>query len=162
MYPEIMNYFNAERMGGWLALVIGFACLAFAVYLWVTRSTFLHMAWPVLVFGLLAVFAGGFLVARTPGQMADLEHGLRHSKTQTVTAEIERMEKVNSNFRLLKYGEAGIMVAGLGLVFLFPIGSALSSIGLGLIPMAALALVVDTFAHLRAEVYVNWLETLVA
>jgi len=154
---ELVAYFDAERQGGFLLVLLAIVSVGFAALLWYGRSAFVHMVWPLLVLGLFQVVVGVAVALRTPNQVAALEQGLRQSHVQVVAAERERMRTVNRNFGIVKVAEAVCIVLGLVLVFSLPLASAWSSVGLGLLLEGAVLLVFDAFAHQRAAVYTNWL-----
>lgn len=157
---ELAAYFSAERQGGWLLLGLGGASLGFAVFLWSTRSSFLAMAWPLVVLGSMELILGATIALRTPAQVAALEQGLRTSRAPTVSAETQRMATINRNFRVIKGVETAVIVLGLLLALLLPPTSAWSAVGLGLLLHAAVLWVFDAFAQQRAEVYARWLQGL--
>jgi len=111
----------------------------------------------VLVLGGLELVIGGTVAARTPSQIAELEAGLQHTRTQTITAEIERMARVNNTFVIITKVEIGLIVAALLFVLVRPAPETLGAIGLGLLLQSAVLLVFDTIAHHRAVHYVEWL-----
>ena len=159
---ELTDYFTAEKQGACLLVVIAIAGLGFAAYLWFGRSAYLAMAWPLIVVSVLALAVGLGVGLRTPSQVAGLEQGLQTAKTDTVAAEIKRMDKVNRSFRVIKVVEITLVAVALLLVALLPIPSTWASVGMGLLLEASVLLVFDTIAHHRAEVYAKWLQSLVS
>jgi hypothetical protein len=157
---ELIDYFTAEKQGGFLLVALALAGLGFAAFLWATRSAFLAMAWPLIVLGLFQLVIGLAVALRTPGQVSSLEQGLQTSKAATVSAETQRMNTVNKNFRVVKVVEYVLIVLGLLLTVLLPHPSTWASVGLGLLVEAAVLLVFDVFAHQRALVYIQWLQKL--
>jgi hypothetical protein len=157
---ELAEYFTAERQGGFLLVALALAGFGFAAFLWVTRSAFLAMAWPLLVLGLFQVVIGLAVALRAPGQVASLEQGLRTSPAATVSAETQRMGTIDRNFRIIKVVEIAFVVLGLLLAVFLPHPSIWAAIGLGLLVEAAVLLAFDAFAHQRAEVYTQWLRGL--
>jgi hypothetical protein len=159
---ELAEYFIAERQGGFLLVALALAGVGLAAFLWVTRSAFLAMAWPLLVLGLLQVVVGLGVALRTPGQIAALEQGLRTSVAATVAVETQRMNTINRNFRIVKLVEVAFIVFGLSLAMLVAHPSTWAAIGLGLLLEGAVLLVFDAFAHQRALIYTQWLQGLVS
>ena len=157
---ELTDYFTAEKYGAWLLVVLAVAGFALSAYLWFKRSAFLAMIWPLIVVGILIVAVGLGVGLRTPSQVAALEQGLQTAMADTVATETKRMQRVNKSFRIVKIVEIALIVAGLLLIALLPIPGTWSSVGLGLVLVASVVLVFDTFAHHRAEVYVKWLQSL--
>ena len=159
---ELAAYFTAERQGGFLLVALALAAIGFAVYLWVTRSAFRAMGWPLVVLGVFQLVIGLAVALRTPGQVASLEQGLRTSLAATVSAETQRMNTINRNFRIIKIAEVAFIVLGLFLAVFLPHPSTWSAVGLGLLVEAAVLLAFDAFAHQRALVYTKWLQGLVS
>jgi len=157
---ELTEYFTAEKNGGYLLVAIAIVGFGLAAYLWFNRSAFMAMAWPLVVIGALALVVGLGVGLRTPSQVATLEKGLRETRSETVKAEIVRMERVNKSFRIIKIVEIVLIVAGILAVLALPVPGPWSAVGLGILLEATVLLVFDTFAHHRAIVYVNWLQSL--
>ena len=157
---ELAEYFAAERQGGFLLVALALAGFGFAAFLWMTRSPFLAMAWPLIVLGILQVIVGLAVALRTPAQVAALEEGLRTSLAATVAAETQRMSTINRNFRVIKTVEVAVVLLGLLLPVLLPHPSTWAAVGLGLLVEAAVLLAFDAFAHQRALVYTQWLQGL--
>jgi hypothetical protein len=157
VFPELTAYFTAERQGGLLLVALAIGSAALASYLFATRSLFSALAWPVLVLGGLELVIGITIAGRTPSQVAELETGLQHTRTQTITSEIERMARVNNTFVVVKKVEIALIAVSLLFLIVRPAPATLGAIGLGLVLQSAVLLVFDTFAHHRAVHYVEWL-----
>ena len=157
---ELAEYFTAERQGGFLLVALALAGFGFAAFLWVTRSAFLAMAWPLVVLAVFQVVVGLAVALRTPGQVASIEQGLRTSPAATVSAETQRMSTINRNFRIVRVAEVAFIVLGLLLAVFLPHPSTWAAVGLGLLVEAAVLLAFDAFAHQRALVYTQWLRGL--
>jgi hypothetical protein len=156
---ELAEYFTAERQGGFLLVALALAGFSFAAFLWFTRSAFLAMAWPLVILGAFQIVVGLGVALRTPGQVTSLEQGLRTSRLATASAEAQRMSRVNRTFRIVKVVEVVVIVVGLLLAVLFPHPSTWAAVGLGLLLEAAVLLAFDAFAHQRALVYTQWLQS---
>ena len=159
--PELTTYFTAEKNGAWLLVVLAVAGFGLSAYLWISRSSFLPMVWPLILVGLLIGAIGMGVGLRTPAQVTALERSFETAKADTAAAELQRMNKVNRNFRIVKVVEIALILTGLLLIVFLAMPGTWSSVGLGLVLAASVVLVFDTFAHHRAEVYVNWLQSLV-
>lgn len=155
---ELTEYFAAERQGGFLLVAMALAGLGFAIFLWIARSAFLAMAWPVVVFAVIQLAIGLTVALRTPAQVTALEHGMASTAAATVASETARMQKINANFRFFKAIEVALIAIGLALVLLFPVPGTVSAVGLGLALEAVVLLVFDSFAHHRALSYTQWLQ----
>ena len=153
----LTDYFTAEKQGGLLLVALAAASFAIGGWLLATKHLFGAMAWPLLVLGALELVIGVTVAGRTSSQIAALEAGLRATRAATVTSEVERMARVNGTFELVKKLEIGLIVVGLALAIVRPAPATLGAIGLGLALQCMVLLVFDTFAHHRAEHYVQWL-----
>lgn len=156
-FPELTAYFAAEKQGGLLLIALAAASLAFAAWLLATKNAFGAMAWPVLVLGALELVIGLTIAARTASQVAELEAGLQSRRAVTVTAEVERMARVNGTFELVKKAEIALIAVAIVFLLVRPAPETLGAVGLGILLQCAVLLVFDTFAHHRAERYVQWL-----
>lgn len=158
--PELVSYFEAERLGGFLLVVLAIASASLAAFLWIRRSAFVAMVWPLMIFGVFQLSIGLTVALRTPAQVNKLEQGLQTNLTHTKVAELARMDRVNANFRLVKVAEAVVILLGLFLALYFVHPSTPAAVGLGLLVEAAVLLVFDAFAHERARTYTEWLQSL--
>jgi hypothetical protein len=157
-FPELTAYFTAEKQGGILLVALAAASLALASYLFVTKSMFSVMAWPLIVFGGLELVIGINVAGRAASQIAELEAGLRAARrTQTITAEVERMARVNNTFVLVKRVEVALIALSVVFLLVRPAPATLGAVGLGILLQCAVLLAFDTFAHHRAIHYVEWL-----
>lgn len=156
-FPELTAYFTAEKQGGLLLVALAAASFALGGWLLATKHLFSAMAWPLLVLGALELVIGITVAGRAGSQADAVEAGLRETRAVTITSEVERMARINGTFELLKKVEIGLIVAGLVLAVVRPAPATLGAIGLGLALQCAVLLVFDTFAHHRAEHYVQWL-----
>jgi hypothetical protein len=156
-FPELTAYFTAEKQGGLLLVTLAAASFAIGGWLLATKHLFGPMAWPLLVLGALELIIGVSVAGRAASQVAALEAGLRDTRAATVTAEVERMGRVNGTFELVKKVEIALIAVGLVLAIVRPAPETLGAIGLGLALQCVVLLVFDTFAHHRAEHYVQWL-----
>jgi hypothetical protein len=156
-FPELTAYFTAEKHGGLLLIALAVASLALAIYLFATKSLFSAMAWPVLVFGGIELVIGVTVAGRGAPQIAEIEAGLQSKRTVTITAEIERMARVNGTFQLIKKIEIALIAVSIIFVIVRPAPETLGAVGLGILLQSAVLLAFDTFAHHRALHYVEWL-----
>ena len=155
---ELTEYFAAERQGGFLLVAMALVGLGLAIFLWIARSTFLAMAWPLVIFAVIQLAIGLTVALRTPAQVTTLEQGMASNAAATLAGESERMQKIHANFRIFKAIEVALIAIGLALVLLLPMPGTASSVGLGLALEAVVLLVFDSFAHHRALVYTQWLQ----
>jgi hypothetical protein len=156
-FPELTAYFIAEKQGGLLLVALAAASLALAAWLFLTRSVFSAMAWPVLVLGVLELIIGVSVASRATTQVAELEAGLQARRNVTVTAEVARIANVNATFEVLKKVEMALIALAMVFLLVKPAPETLGAVGLGILVQCAILLAFDTFAHHRAERYVQWL-----
>jgi hypothetical protein len=156
-FPELTAYFTAEKQGGLLLVALAVASLALAGYLFATKSLFSAMAWPVLVLGGIELVIGISVASRATAQIAEIEAGLQSTRTVTITAEVERMARVNGTFTLITKVEIALIALSVLFLIVQPAPATLGSMGLGILLQSAILLVFDTFAHHRAVRYVEWL-----
>jgi len=156
-FPELTTYFAAEKHGGVLLIALAVASLAFAGYLFATKSLFSAMAWPVLVLGGIELVIGLTIATRTAAQVAELETALQTKRNVAITTEVERMARVNGTFEAIKKVEVALIVVGLVFALVRPAPATLGAVGLGIVLQCAVLLAFDTFAHHRALRYVEWL-----
>ena len=74
-----------------------------------------------------------------------------------LTAEVERMARVNGTFEAIKKVEVALIAIGLVFALVRPAPETLGAVGLGIVLQCAVLLVLDAFAHHRAVHYVEWL-----
>jgi hypothetical protein len=160
MNAELIPYFTAERNGAIFLLCMGVVSLVAAYVLWQSKSAFIAMIWPLVFLGAFEIIIGSSVALRTPSQVQQLETGIENDARATVSEELTRMERINRNFRIVKVAEVVFIGIGIAAVLLLPIGTTWYSIALGLIIHSAALLVFDSFAHHRAQVYVEWLQSL--
>jgi len=157
MRDDMHGYFDGETSEGWVFLGVGALALGGATYgIGLSDDPHLEGAgWPVGVVGLIQAAAGIVLLARTPGQVADLDVQLDDDPAGYRAGELARMEGVNDQFDLLAVIEVGLIVGGAGLAtwgFLDD-EPTLAGIGVGLAAQAAIMLVLDLIAAARADRY---------
>jgi hypothetical protein len=156
-FAELNAYFTAEKHGGLLLIALAAASLALAIYLFATKSLFAAMAWPVLVLGGIELVIGLTVAGRAPAQIAEIEAGLQSTRAVTITAELERMARVNGTLELIKKVEIALIAVSLVFMIVRPAPDTLGAVGLGILLQSAVLLAFDTFAHHRAIQYVEWL-----
>jgi len=156
-FPELTAYFTAEKHGGLLLVALAAASLALAIYLFATKSLFSAMAWPILVLGGIELVIGLTVATRAPAQIAEIAAGLAAKRAVTITAEVERMARVNGTFELITKVEIALIAVSILFVIVRPAPETLGAIGLGILLQSAVLLTFDTFAHHRAIHYVEWL-----
>lgn len=158
MTARMERYFAGEKAEGWVFLGTGVAALGSGVFLYTRRDDLAKGAsYPVAAVGLVELAAGIVLLARTDGQVRDRRARIARDPAGFKRDETERMDRVASEFTLLKWTEIGLLAGGLGL---FSWGAldekrTLQGVGLGLAAQSAVMLTLDLFAAARADTYLD-------
>src|SRR5262249_7284580 len=136
MRAALIDYFAGEKQAGWAALALGLASLAYAIFLWRTRSHHAGMAIPVAIVRLLEPGVGVGLAVKSDKQVAGLLDRLRDEPADLRSGETSRMVTVQRNVTYIEAGEIVLLAVGLGLSLTAksPLASA---IGMGLLLQAA-------------------------
>ena len=160
-FIEVMHtYFRGEKMEAW------FFILPAGIILLILAATALKAeqgayAWsiaiPFILFGLVLAGTGIGVGSRTNSQVAQIEQQYEQSPVELATSELERMEKVNKNFRTTFYAFGGLIVLGLLLHYFAGVNFG-RGLGTALILVSAIGLLVDGFAERRAEPYTQMLQ----
>lgn len=153
----LVRYFTGERNESFLFLFLGIIGLFLSVYLIFSlkEKFWIGLAIPVILVSLLEIMVGTTLIIRSPKDIVRVQAYLHTEKIKT--EEIPRMEKVMRNFIVFRYGEIFLMVAGLFLMFGFPLQEFRTGIGLGLFSQAGIVLILDFFAERRGKEYLKFL-----
>jgi asparagine N-glycosylation enzyme membrane subunit Stt3 len=153
------EYFRGEKNTGLLLVPIGALILSAAVVLWRTETG--GFMWglvaPLILLGLFATAVGTGLAIRTDTQVAELERQHREDPTAMVAAERTRMAAVNANWKRFEIAWTVIAIVAFGLFWGVERPWA-RGLGVALLLMAALLMLLDTFAERRADVYTRGLE----
>lgn len=155
MEEELLRYFDGERTGSVLYLVVAAVAILVSVHLLANESDYRFVAAPLLVVAALQLVAGGAVFLRTPKQVTRLAVELDDQPEAFRAAELPRMERVQRNFRIFKVVEIVLILAGILLTYLYRGNIALYSVGIGLIAQGAAMLVFDLLAERRADLYVE-------
>jgi hypothetical protein len=157
---SLESYFDGEKQGATVALVLGVASLAFSFWLFRSSSPFRAMMFPVVLIGLLEVGLGVGLHLRTPSQVAALQSGLAENPTGTRDKELERMQRVQRSFTIIKIVEALLIAASVAVIFAMKERPVVVGAALGILLQASALLVFDVFAERRGAEYLAYLEGL--
>jgi uncharacterized membrane protein len=154
--PVINAYFEGERFGGLLVLVIGLSGWIMAALLLNRGGSSLArgLAIPLVVIGLIQVVVGAALLARTNAQVASLTDQVRKDVVGFKATEVARMTKVMNRFKRYKWLEIAFIIAGLLGALLLTDGL-WRGLALGLLGQGAIMLAFDVFAEARAIIYLD-------
>lgn len=166
MRTEMHDFFDAEVGGSWAFTLEGFGAAgaaASAFFLYDGPRTELVRGWsiPVAVIGIVQAFAGGvFILARTPGQRADLDSQLTRDPAGYRRDELDRMERIRFQFHLVHVVEIVLAVAGAGVASYGVIAEddLWTGIGLGTVTQVLVTFFLDMLGAARADGYSEALE----
>ncbi len=156
----VMNdYFQGEKIEALVfILTIGLLSLVFGGWLLSEGGNFAKgVAIPFLLLGLVTVIVGGLVGFRTPSQLRSLELGLATDKIATVSAEIQRMKKVNQAWNIYLIFWIAFAIVGIALRILTKNDFA-QGLGVALVFFSGVTLLIDGFAERRASHYTHHLE----
>lgn len=151
----IKTYFSAEKSESLIFMTIGVLAIAFSTYAIVKwgEPFYKGFAIPAILIGLIQIVVGGTVYFRSDKQTQELDMLYSKSKTDFVTTETDRMNKVMSNFSIYKKIEIAFVITGLLLIILAPSKEFWLGIGVGMLLQGALMLTADVFAERRGEIY---------
>lgn len=160
---DIEKYFNAEKAESLLFLGIGLAGIitALVFFFYFKTSFYKGAAVPLAVIGLLLGVVGYTIYMRSDADRIRNVYAYDLNPGELKEKEIPRMEKVMQSFKLYRYIEMALALAGAILFFYFKQKTEQqfwSGLGIGLLVMALLALGADYFAEKRGLVYLNGLK----
>ncbi len=158
---RLHDYFRGEKREGPFFFGAGVLSLAAGgVFTGVGNELLRGMAYPMFGIGLLQVVVGAVVYLRTDAQVRRLDAELAASPGELKLNELYRMRRVNAQFRILKYVEAGLLLAG---VVTTAVGAGVDQdtvkgIGIGLAVESGIMLTLDHLAHRRGIAYERALE----
>jgi hypothetical protein len=157
----LFSYFDAEKQGAMLLLVIGIASVALATAVLAWRGAYAGAGVPFVALGVLAVGIGSGVWARTDHQVALLGAQMREAPAEALRTELPRMQRVRRTFLMAQIFEIALLVAGVAVAYLYRDRQFGFAFGVGLIAQAAFLLVFDLIADRRAAHYLTYLKQLV-
>jgi hypothetical protein len=162
MQVHLIRYFFGERRGALLLLVLGGAALLAALLLLALGGpgAARGLAVPLGAIALIELAVGWAVFSRTDAQMAALSRQLEADPGGYREAELARMRKVETGFRIYKAVEIAVVAGGIALAVSFQDRPALFAAGAGCVLQGLLLLVVDVAAAERARQYVAALHRL--
>lgn len=164
MERVLRQYLAAEKQAGLLFLAIGVIALSVGL---LSIFSFQTMVWKgmasaLIPIALLQLTVGSTIYFRTNKQLSNLLDQLAKNPNLFVREELERMNKINAQFKI--YRNVELLLFLLGFVFVLMGGLAnwgmlTLGIGIGLSSQCALMLILDLFAEFRAGMYTHQLES---
>jgi hypothetical protein len=156
-------YFIAEKQESLLFVIIGIVAIVVGIIFLVVMKTPLYkgIAIPIIAIGLIQCIVGYTVYARSDAQRKDIVYKMDLNPGAIKDAEIPRMETVMKNFAIYRWVEIALLIAGIGLMFVYKNNNAkqiLFGVGIGLAIQSALMLSADYFAEKRGGEYLRGLE----
>jgi hypothetical protein len=156
----VSNYFDAEKQGAMLLLVIGVVSVTVGTVLLAARHSFAGAGVPFIALGLLAVGIGSGVWARTDHQVRLLGVQMREAPAVALRTEVPRMQRVRRSFLAAQIFEMTLLVAGVAVAYLYRNHEFGFAFGVGLIAQSAFLLLFDLIADRRAAHYLLYLRQL--
>lgn len=161
---DIERYFTGEKQESILFVLIGLLAVAGALAALIILKTpfWKGFAIPCIAIGLLLGIVGWTVYQRSDNDRIRNVYAYSMNPAQLKNEEIPRMEQVMKNFRIYRYIEITLLVAGLmaGWYFSDSNRPMFRGMGWGFVLMAFVALSADFFAERRGAVYLGGLKTL--
>lgn len=157
----IQSYFQAEKIGGFVAMAIGIAACAVggAVLLKAGSPFYTGFCIPVVLIGFIQIMVGAIVARRSDLQSEDLRKLVINSPAEFRALESPRMATVMQKFVTIKWVELAVIAVGLALVLLIPIDNFPRGLGAGLLVQGVIMLVFDFFAERRGKAYAAFVKS---
>jgi len=146
----VLQYFQGEKLAGIACLPVGAILAAIAIALFV-RGGPRAAAWPLAIGALILLGLGVVLAVRSDGQASTLITRLDAAALATETARIRR---VVGTFTMLKVLWCTLIAGGVAATYLFD-KPWVRPLAIGIIVVAALLLIFDLVADVRARTYLT-------
>jgi hypothetical protein len=152
-------YFGAERAASMLFVCIGLVAVELAVTCWRKGSTAQARgaALSLVMVAAIQLVVGATVFVRSPLNQARVAHAVQMEPARARADEVPRMQAVMRNFQLYRWAELALLLLGGLLALVARGGSWLRGVGLGLLPQAAVMLLLDDLAEQRGAAYLAWL-----
>lgn len=162
MVDPMIAYFKAEKTESFLFILAAFIAGGISVWMFLKlKDSFLTgLSIPLLAVAVIQLIVGSTVYFKTDKQVANLANTYSENIQDFINKEKPRMNKVVSSFKIYKWIEAAFVVAGLLMIFFVSEKNIWMGVGLGLLLQGTLMIAFDLFAERRAEVYLNWLNSL--
>lgn len=155
-----MTYFEGEKQGALIFGAVGVLAVMVSALVWRWGASYRAMVYPMLLIAAIEVGVCIGLQVRTDPQVARLTEQLRTDPAAMRKAELARITRVNTSFRIVEVVEIALWAVGVILVFAFRHRPAAFSVGLGLILQCSAMLVMDLVAERRALAYTAALQSM--
>jgi hypothetical protein len=166
MRGQMHDFFDGEVAGSWLWLgeglaVSGAAAATLLFYDGEGEDFWRGASIPVLVIGIVQAATGASILLRTPGWVERFDDQLDTDPAGYRAEELERMERINFQYDLVRWVEIGLFVAGAGLITYGVLAEddRFIGAGVGLAAQILITFLTDIWAASRAETYTEALES---
>jgi len=158
---QVTKYFDAEKFESIFFVFAGIIAIILACYfIFVLKKPFQNgIAFSIAAIALIQIVVGTSVFFRSPKDFDRVNQLIQTDKATIQSEEIPRMMVVMKNFTLYKYIEIALILAGIGLLFLFR-NDIIKGIGLGLAIQSLIMLLLDFIAAARGDVYLRFLQSL--
>ncbi len=154
---SIINYFNGERIQCIIGLLISLIFISVSIYFLFQAKPFLKgFAYTAIPLSLLLIAICAGVILRTPGDIKRVT-AIATSPDKIKAEEIPRMDKVMSNFAMIKKVEIGIAVLGVILMLVFKNNDLIRGVAAALITEGIVLFLFDHLAELRGRAYLDFL-----
>jgi len=160
MEHRMRKYFESEKKAVLLLSFVGFImlCLGLWLYLKAESPRWQGMGIPLFAIAIPQLLIGGSIYFRTDRQVNRLIQLLAEQPKEYISQEIARMERVNKSFRIYIGISLSLFIIGISLLISGVIGQLrpfLMGFGGGLALQAAIMMIFDLFAEMRAALYTS-------
>ncbi|MBX3724111.1 MAG: hypothetical protein KF713_19850 [Turneriella sp.] len=157
MRDAMRTYFEKEKTAALIGIGGAIAAGGTGGYLATQGDLAKGIGYSLIGIGVIGLVVGGSVYLRTDNQLAKLEKQLETTPREYKTFEGARMERVITQFTILKIAELSIFAGGVATTVVGTTQKAelTTGIGIGLMLDAALLLLFDYFADARAQVYMQ-------
>lgn len=154
---NIISYFNGERIQCIIGLIISLIFISFSIYFLFQAKPFLKgFAYTAIPLSLLLIAICVGVILRTPSDIKRVT-SIATSPGKIKTDEIPRMDKVMSNFAMIKKVEIGIAVLGVILILVFKNNDLIRGIATALIIEGLILFLFDHIAESKGQNYLDFL-----
>jgi len=162
--PAIEQYFNAEKKESLFFIGIGLLALLLAIlFLFGWQGSFYKgAAIPLALVGALLAVVGYTVYRRSDADRIRNVYAFDMNPAELKDKELPRMQQVMINFRIYRWTEIILLLAGTGLYLYFIrdfSNDFWRGFGLALAVMSLIALVADYFAEKRGKQYLDGLRS---
>lgn len=158
---NIEQYFAGEKLQCSIGVIVAIISIAISVYFLTLQKPLLSgISYSFLPIATLLLVICIGIIYRTPAdiQRVNSFHTTQPQKMQS--DELPRMQKVMSNFQVIKKVEIVFFCVGLLLAFIFWKNGLVKGIGIGLMIQSSILFVFDYFAEARGSIYFEFLKSL--